>query len=719
MVYDRDQRPRDPAATRRHHHDDGAHEEPPAHHDVIALQRLAGNAAVSRMFDGEEESSVPNVVSSGGRPLPTDTRAEMEARLGADFSDVRIHTDAAADESARSMQAHAYTAGSHIAFRDGAFSPTSDAGRTTLAHELTHVMQQRSGPVAGSPIGGGISVSDPDDRFERQAAATAEQAMQRQLTGDSPQSPDQSEPVLEEEVTPSLAQRTVQRSHEIVAQRDADDDTFDHDADPLAHPPVIKPADDSIGELIFELRAQEDQEAPTPLSRPTTSLDTSAENLRQVSTFSQSVLVQYGSKSGEPDDAAKSGLLDSLKQSLKDFAYGGETTRSIAKTASANQRSVDNATVLASLVRSSFLNWIGMVDQSNSAWGLTKVQAKECQIDISPGELGTDDPRRLIGLGGAPVPEGPDRIDVNQVQQSAHQVAADVRQTGTRQAIDNTSFQMATRNHLEKSTNARIAQRNASQILFEGASAANAGMLKAEDEHKADWQAYRLALDSVLTAVEIGGNIAEPLSEKAAPDTSLTDWGVDAMRFAMDEKLASIERTLAKLKECQANRQAVISDQQAIATVEAYQLALKSEREALITLDEEGQKMMSALKEFGGVLDQSVEDKGLMPKGFSTNEADLALLGRIRQSLATTELAARTSPAQFIDELQANLAPLADMSDGPWPALFSSESARYGQISTVVNEAQRLLQNRKIHLDALHVAFLSGMKGAGDVGKPY
>jgi hypothetical protein len=181
MVYDRDQRPRDPAATRRHHHDGGSHEEPPPHHDVIALQRLAGNAAVSRMFDGEEESSVPNVVSSGGRPLPTATRAEMEARLGADFSDVRIHTDAAADESARSMQAHAYTAGSHIAFRDGAFSPTSDAGRTTLAHELTHVMQQRSGPVAGSPIGGGITVSDPDDRFERQAAASAEQAMQRQL----------------------------------------------------------------------------------------------------------------------------------------------------------------------------------------------------------------------------------------------------------------------------------------------------------------------------------------------------------------------------------------------------------------------------------------------------------------------------------------------------------------------------------------------------------
>ncbi len=46
-----------------------------------------------------------------------------------------------------------------------------------LAHELTHVVQQRSGPVDGTPTGGGVKVSDPSDRFEREAAATAEHAM--------------------------------------------------------------------------------------------------------------------------------------------------------------------------------------------------------------------------------------------------------------------------------------------------------------------------------------------------------------------------------------------------------------------------------------------------------------------------------------------------------------------------------------------------------------
>src|SRR6185437_12549333 len=50
-------------------------------------------------------------------------------------------------------------------------------GKVTLAHELTHVVQQRSGPVDGTPTGGGIKVSDPGDRFEREAATNAERVM--------------------------------------------------------------------------------------------------------------------------------------------------------------------------------------------------------------------------------------------------------------------------------------------------------------------------------------------------------------------------------------------------------------------------------------------------------------------------------------------------------------------------------------------------------------
>jgi hypothetical protein len=103
--------------------------------------------------------------------------ADMEARLGHRFDDVRVHTGEAADRSARAVQAHAYTVGSDVVFSNGTYDPSSVAGRTLLAHELTHVVQQRSGPVDGTPAAGGVRVSDPGDRFEREAAATAERAM--------------------------------------------------------------------------------------------------------------------------------------------------------------------------------------------------------------------------------------------------------------------------------------------------------------------------------------------------------------------------------------------------------------------------------------------------------------------------------------------------------------------------------------------------------------
>jgi len=104
-------------------------------------------------------------------------RTEMEGRLGQDFSDVRVHTDSAAHESASSVNAHAYTVGSNVVFQRGRYDTDSTEGKTMLAHELTHVVQQRSGPVDGTDAGGGIKVSDPSDRFEREAAANADAVM--------------------------------------------------------------------------------------------------------------------------------------------------------------------------------------------------------------------------------------------------------------------------------------------------------------------------------------------------------------------------------------------------------------------------------------------------------------------------------------------------------------------------------------------------------------
>src|SRR6266567_1630006 len=126
---------------------------------VAHLQRTAGNA----------------VVGSGGQGLDDRTRTDMESSFGHDFGGVRVHTDAAASSSAEAVRAQAYTVGDDIVFRSGSYQPGTPSGRHLLSHELTHVVQQRSGPVDGTPTTDGISLSDPSDRFEQAADEVADE----------------------------------------------------------------------------------------------------------------------------------------------------------------------------------------------------------------------------------------------------------------------------------------------------------------------------------------------------------------------------------------------------------------------------------------------------------------------------------------------------------------------------------------------------------------
>lgn len=87
-------------------------------------------------------SSVKSALYSGGRPLEDFTRSFMEPRLGIDLSQIRVHDNDKADESAKALGAQAYTLGSDIVFAKGKYSPGTHSGIQLLAHELTHIMQQ-------------------------------------------------------------------------------------------------------------------------------------------------------------------------------------------------------------------------------------------------------------------------------------------------------------------------------------------------------------------------------------------------------------------------------------------------------------------------------------------------------------------------------------------------------------------------------------------------
>ncbi len=149
---------------------------------LMHLQRTVGNAGVVQMLAEDEaaggSSPVNDVVGKGGgAPLDDATRTSMEGRFGQSFDDVRVHTDSQASQSAESVGANAYTVGNDIVFRAGQFDTSSTTGQRTIAHELSHVVQQRAGPVDGTDAPGGIKLSDPSDRFEQAAEQTATEIM--------------------------------------------------------------------------------------------------------------------------------------------------------------------------------------------------------------------------------------------------------------------------------------------------------------------------------------------------------------------------------------------------------------------------------------------------------------------------------------------------------------------------------------------------------------
>ncbi len=116
-----------------------------ATHSVLSWHRRLGNHGAQRVAQPNLSIRQPNPsVPGSGRPLPSSIREFFEGRFEADFSDVRIHTGAEAAQSARSLRARAFTVGRDIVFAAGRYAPGTEAGARLLAHELTHVVQQRS-----------------------------------------------------------------------------------------------------------------------------------------------------------------------------------------------------------------------------------------------------------------------------------------------------------------------------------------------------------------------------------------------------------------------------------------------------------------------------------------------------------------------------------------------------------------------------------------------
>ena len=106
-----------------------------------SLQAKSAASEMTPTVDAALEGNINNL-RGGGQPLPESVRNYFEPRFGYDFSQVRVHTDSTAADSAQAVNAKAFTLGQDIVFNSGQYAPEHDDGKRLIAHELTHVVQQ-------------------------------------------------------------------------------------------------------------------------------------------------------------------------------------------------------------------------------------------------------------------------------------------------------------------------------------------------------------------------------------------------------------------------------------------------------------------------------------------------------------------------------------------------------------------------------------------------
>ncbi len=150
---------------------------------VQRIQRQYGNRAFGQALarKGAGESEVAPEVEAAiqrargsGQTLDSGVRAQMEPAFGADFGDVRVHTDAEADMLNRAVSARAFTTGQDVFFREGEYQPSSSSGKELLAHELAHVVQQN-----GNQVQAKLTLGQPGDRYEQEADRAARAVLER------------------------------------------------------------------------------------------------------------------------------------------------------------------------------------------------------------------------------------------------------------------------------------------------------------------------------------------------------------------------------------------------------------------------------------------------------------------------------------------------------------------------------------------------------------
>ena len=161
--------------TRSNHHNKSRNNQGKSAGVPLFLQKKCETGGHS--WSGQSRSGLGAAInrsSRAGSSLPDHTRRHFESAFGADLSTVRVHNDGQHNQIARALNSKAFTVGPDIFFGPGYYRPGSRAGDRLLAHELTHVLQQASGPVRARQVEPGVQMGKASDVHEQQADRVAD-----------------------------------------------------------------------------------------------------------------------------------------------------------------------------------------------------------------------------------------------------------------------------------------------------------------------------------------------------------------------------------------------------------------------------------------------------------------------------------------------------------------------------------------------------------------
>jgi len=227
-------------------HDGGSAPDVPG---LTSLQQHIGNRAVQRVlaqrrgegsFDLDEAAAGRiKALRGSGQPLDTHVEKSLSSAMGTDFGGVKVHTSPEADHLSRKLGARAFTTGQDVFFRDGVYNPHTLDGQKTIAHELSHVVQQ------GSGMGGGVgrmTVGAAHDPYEQEADSIASKVVGGGLQVQT-QGPE------EEEIQEQRVQRQEAEEEELQMQAEEEEEPIQAQA-PEEEEETLQPQAEEEGEEV-------------------------------------------------------------------------------------------------------------------------------------------------------------------------------------------------------------------------------------------------------------------------------------------------------------------------------------------------------------------------------------------------------------------------------------------------------------------------------------